>query len=289
MNKISQKKNLSSMQVLKTLQVLLEGDYTMQELMKKLNAGKDGVVYNNSVISKYINTCRYCGIEIPKIQNKYIVASIPFGLKLDDVDISLLKEIQSYIKEYFAAKYLAIFNKFAKKLNRFSDRKIARVEKEDYVFSIELFERAVSKKCVVKLIFKNREELDCLPLKVIKQGDKTFFSVYNKRERLIDTSRLSGIRISDEKFVEPYNYEQTVVFKLKGKLAKRYQIRKDIETLMNVDSVSGDITIVNRGERKEELFARFLRYEDDCEIINPKSYREEMKEILTNALKNYEV
>ena len=28
-NKLSQKKNLSSMQVIKTLQILLQGDYTM--------------------------------------------------------------------------------------------------------------------------------------------------------------------------------------------------------------------------------------------------------------------
>ena len=37
MNKISIKKNLSSMQVLKTLQVLLQGNFTMQELIERLN------------------------------------------------------------------------------------------------------------------------------------------------------------------------------------------------------------------------------------------------------------
>ena len=36
MNKISIKKNLSSMQVLKTLQVLLQGNFTMQELIERL-------------------------------------------------------------------------------------------------------------------------------------------------------------------------------------------------------------------------------------------------------------
>ena len=36
MSKLSIKKNLSSMQVLKTLQVLLQGNFTMQELIEKL-------------------------------------------------------------------------------------------------------------------------------------------------------------------------------------------------------------------------------------------------------------
>ena len=37
MSKLSNKKNISSMQVLKTLQVLLQGNYTMQELVSILN------------------------------------------------------------------------------------------------------------------------------------------------------------------------------------------------------------------------------------------------------------
>ena len=70
MNKISIKKNLSSMQVLKTLQVLLQGNFTMQELIERLNKSEEGPVFNNSLISKYINTCRYCGINILKIHNR---------------------------------------------------------------------------------------------------------------------------------------------------------------------------------------------------------------------------
>ena len=74
--KLSQKKNLSSMQVIKTLQILLQGDYTMNELIEQLNANESEPIFNNSVVSKYINTCRYCGIEIPKIHNKYKVIVI---------------------------------------------------------------------------------------------------------------------------------------------------------------------------------------------------------------------
>ena len=97
MAKLSNKKNISSMQVLKTLQVLLQGNYTMQELVSILNENENEPLFNNSVISKYINTCRYCGIDIPKIHNKYFVASMPFGLELDVKDTDLLERLQNII------------------------------------------------------------------------------------------------------------------------------------------------------------------------------------------------
>ena len=97
--KISLKKNLSCMQVLKTLQTLLQGDYTMQELIKLLNKNEPYEIFNNSVIPKYLNTCRYIGIDIPKIHNKYYVASMPFGLELSTSDIDVLQIIQTIIKK----------------------------------------------------------------------------------------------------------------------------------------------------------------------------------------------
>ena len=76
------KKNQSSMQVIKTLLVLLEDNYTMQELVQKLNEKEEEPIFNNSVVSKYINTCRYCGIDIIKVHNKYFVRSMPFGMEI---------------------------------------------------------------------------------------------------------------------------------------------------------------------------------------------------------------
>ena len=46
------KRNQSSMQVLKTLQLLLEDNYTMSELIEKLNEKEDEPIFNNSVVSK---------------------------------------------------------------------------------------------------------------------------------------------------------------------------------------------------------------------------------------------
>lgn len=281
------KTNVSSEQVLKTFKVLLQGDYTMQELLSKLNADEKEHLFNNSTVSKYINSCRFCGIEIPKIQNKYFVTSVPFGLELTMNDVDLLEILRNIITKDMAKKYNKIFNAFAEKLNRFSNKKIARVDNDTYHLSAELFEHAIEDRRKVRLMYKNRNILDCIPLKIAENKGKTFFHImYKNRDRMIDVSRIAGIEILNEKYTLSFS-EQVVIFKLRGALAPRYNLRENERLLQ---PYNGDCIIVsNQGESKEILFARLLRYDDKCEILNPKGYREEMLEVINATLRNYNI
>lgn len=283
--KLSQKKNLSSMQVIKTLQVLLEGNFTMSELIEKLNQNEEEPVFNNSVISKYINTCRYCGIEIPKIHNKYFVTSMPFGLELTNTDINLLESMQNLVKNEMTSKYNKLFNSFVEKLNRYSNKKIARVEKATYQLTSELFENAVTDKRKIQLMLKNRVIMECIPIKITEVKGKTYFNVfYKNRERMIDSARVSGLEVMKQKFLQNFN-DESVIFLIRDDLASRYDLREN-EQYTKTDRI-GWKAISNRGENKEILLSRLLRYDDKCEIISPKTYRDEMKQILNDALNNY--
>ena len=101
---------------------------------------------------------------------------------------------------------------------------------------------------------------------------------------MIDTKRVSGIKVLNEKYA-PFFSDQSVLFRLKGKLAQRYQLREN-ETIMP-ESEPGTITVSNRGENKDILLSRLLRYDDLCEILSPKSFREEMMQIVNDTLANY--
>ena len=285
MDKVSNKRNLSSMQVLKTLQILMEDNYSMQELIEKLNRNEEDAIFNNSIISKYINTCRYLGFEIPKINNKYYVTKLPFGMEFSDIDINLIKNLYNIARNEMANKSFRIFDNLIEKINRFANKKIVRVDKDSYQFSYELFEQAIKKKRKINLIFRNRAKLECIPLCIVDSENKTFFKVYNKRERMIDINRLSGIEVLDEQYQSPYKNEPIiVVYKLKNKLAQRYELREN-ETLI---SFNGDTKVIqNQDENQEELLSRLLRYDVDCEIIKPQSYRDSMKKLLEDALSNY--
>ena len=286
MAKLSMKKNLSSMQVLKTLQVLLQGNYTMQELIQILNANEKDAIFNNSVISKYINTCRYCGFDIPKIHNKYFVASLPFGMEFENNEIDLLENIQRVVRNDMTSRSNKLFDNFLEKVNRYSNKKISRVEKDTYQFTSELFESAIRDKRKIKLMLKTRVEMICIPLKIVENKGKTFFHVFYKtRERMIAVERVSGLEITGQKYVHNFN-DQVVVYSLDGALATRYSLRENEQLIQR--ERDGKIVISNRGESKEILFSRLLRYDKHCEILNPKVYREEFKQILDDAIKNYE-
>ena len=283
--KLSNKKNISSMQVLKTLQVLLQGNYTMQELISMLNENEQEHIFNNSVISKYINTCRACGIEIPKIHNKYFVASMPFGLELESRDTELLERLQNIVRQNMSKKSNKTFDSFIEKLNRFSNKKIARVEKSTYQISVEIFEHAIIEKRKIRLMFRNKTILDCVPLNIAENKNKIFFHVSaNDHDRMIDAERITGIEVLSDKFIKNYS-EQVVVYELKTPLAERYCLRENERLLKPFDGNS--ITVSNHGEDKEILLSRLLRYDDKCEIITPKTYRKEIKDIISSALKNY--
>ena len=178
---------------------------------------------------------------------------MPFGFELTTCEVNLLETLQSIVRNDMAKKYNKIFDEFIEKVNKFTNRKLARVEKESYQISAELFEHAVSDKRKVRLMFKNRDILDCIPVKM-------------------------------EKFIATFN-EQVVVFELKGALALRYNLRENERLVKPYDGTS--ITVSNQSDSKDVLLSRLLRYDDKCEIIHPKSYREEMAQIIDGALSNY--
>lgn len=280
------KKNLSSMQVLKTLQILLENNYTMTELIEKLNEKEKRPVFNNSVVSKYINTCRYCGIEIPKIHNKYFVSSLPFGLNLTLRDLELFETLQKTAQEHMGIRFNREFKKFLEHISKYSNKHIIRVEEKTSDLTKAIFEKAVQEKRKIRLMFRAKSVLDCIPIAIVESRGKKYFSVFYKgKEKNISIDRISGIEVLGKRFDEEYT-GQNIVFKITGELAKRYTLRENEQVIFENDEYK---TISNRGEQKDVLFSRLLRYDSSCEVLMPQNYREDMAKLLKSMLRNYGV
>lgn len=279
------KKNISGMQVIKTLQMLLEDNYTMNELTEKLNKNEKEPIFNNSVVSKYINTCRYMGIVIPKIHNRYFVASLPFGLELSVRNLELLEMLQKTAAKKLSTKSNEIFSEFLDRLNKYSNKDIVRVEKKTKELTHEVFNRAVQEKRRVVLMFRAKALLECTPLAIVDYKGKTCFQVVHKnKKRHISMERVSGIKVLGKKIDFEEQSEQPVVFRLTGELAQRYTLREHEVLLANTNEYRD---ISNSSEDKEELLLRLLRYDKDCEIIKPQDCRDKMKALLDSMLANY--
>lgn len=280
------KKNISGIQVIKTLQVLLQGNYTMSELIQILNKNEPEPVFNSNVISKYINTCRFLGFEIPKIHNKYFLAKLPFTLKLTLRDLELLETFQKIASEKLTSKPNKLFNDFIYRLNKYSNKDIIKVDQKTVELTKELFDKAVQEKRQIALMFRVKNIVECIPLEIVEYKNKTCFKVLHKgKEKNISVHRISGMEILGKVFsLEPQEGVK-VVYKLTGDLAKRYTPR-EYEEVLNLD-LPRYIKISNCGEDKKELLSRLLRYDKDCEIISPKEYRDEMKLMINSMLRNY--
>ena len=280
------KRNISGMQVIKTLQLLLEDDYTMAELTERLNANEKEPIFNNSVVSKYINTCRYCGIDIPKIQNRYFVAKLPFGLNLSTRDIELIEKLQITAAENLTNKPNKELNSFLNKLSKFSNKNIVRVEKNTFDLTKEYFYKAIKEEREILLIFKTKEVLRCKPLDfVVYRGKNCFKVLYENKEKNVIIDRLVGLKLLGKYFKAEVEQNVRFKFKVTGALAERYSTREHEEEIER--KLPEYILITNRGENKDELFSRLLRYDKNCEIISPQNYRNEMKLILDEMLANY--
>ncbi len=278
------KKNVSGMHVLKTLQVLLEGNYKMSELLEKLNENEKEPIFNNSVVSKYINTCRFCGIDIPKINNRYYVSSMPFGLHLSQRDIDLLAEMQNIAGKMFSTKFNKNFDKILLKINKYSNKQLAKVEKRTIDIVYERFYKAINQKRRVLLIFKVKTALEVIPIDIVDYKGRKMFKVIddNNNEQLISVEKISGLEILDKKFKEE---EQIATFKLYAGLASRYTLREHEE--IQASNLPEYIVVKNYGEEKDKLISRLLRYDSKCEILSPLSYRNEMMAMLNKMLENY--
>ena len=282
---IAIKRNLSSMQVLKTLLALIEDNYTMSELIKVLNANEDDDVFNNSIISKYINTCRYCGINIPKIHNKYFVASMPFGLNITQKELNLIEFLENTAREKFSKKNYNLLQYVLQKISRFSNKQIFRVEDANFEFISEIFKEAIKDSKKVRLLYKVRKTIEGTPVSIIENNNRFFFCIkIDSKEKKIPVERIAGIEILSQKSFDPFS-EQSVIYKLKGDLAKRY-IVKDDEQLFDAKE-DGEITIVNKSQDKGALISRLLRYDSCCEIVHPKNFREDFINIIKATLENY--
>ena len=280
------KKNISGLQVMKTLQLLLEDNYTMSELTQKLNENEQEPIFNNSVISKYINTCRYCGIDIPKIHNRYFVARLPFGLSLSAKDLDLLDKLQNFAKEKLSGKSKKYFNDFLIRLNKYSNKDIIRVENKTTEIMYELFDKALQERRRIALMFRVKAVIECIPVEIVNHQDKPSFKVIHKnKERYFSVDRIAGMELLGKRFTPEEHTGQQIIYRLTGDLASRYTLREHEDLISS--NLPECITIANHGENKEELFTRLLRYDKYCEIVKPTSYREEMKFILDEMLANY--
>jgi predicted DNA-binding transcriptional regulator YafY len=167
----------------------------------------------------------------------------------------------------------------------FSNKQIVQIEKGMAERACAEFEQAIKTQKKVKLILKTKKIIECVPIDILEKDGKLYFHViYDKKEKNIASNRISGIEISQEKFAD-LKFDNTVIYKLTGDLAKNYNLRENERILNN--NLPDSETIIIYNENIPMLISRLLRYGELCEIINPEKTRSKIKDIINETLANY--
>lgn len=276
--------NIASLRVLRTLLCLFEENLSMKDLIARLNQAQSGT-YNNFVVSKYINTCKSCGIDIQKIGDKYTIINFPLGMKFSAEETKLIYELKLYSENLQTSKTGDIISKFINKLHLTFFKASNGLPSSSNFRIIKMFEKACRAKCKIQIIYNDKSYYNCFPKDIKVVNGKIVFHTFSSDElKKINPDDIMDIRIIDQKEAEQ-SFDNVAVFELYGSLARRYQLRENEQMIGIKDN--GAITILNKYEDKDTLLHRLMRYDSSCKIIKPASYVKEMRKLINNTIKNY--
>ncbi|MBR1618933.1 hypothetical protein IJ674_10540 [bacterium] len=287
-----------------------EADYNAVYNIFKTDIIEDGKVYDEKklnnliqvVINKYINALKVFGIKIRKEKHKYKLESSLYSVEYSTNDLKALSlivgasknlpdtNIAGNIEKLKANLFLRMCNSNKNTFNFLSTQKDFSFFYTDLKDQILQCKNYCNDNVILDITYLKRNKdihTKCKPKEITYDVKTAYLNVYDivKKENIeIALPNILSINVMPNRST-CYESPTTVVFKLKGRLAKIYKL-KDGEKLQ--DKKDGEIIISNSGEPLDKLFSRLMRYADLCEIITPKFIRNDMINLINDTLRLYE-
>lgn len=256
-------------------------------------------------LNKYINTLKIFGIKIIKEKNKYKLCSSLYSMDFTLADIKSLSLLMASVKDFseinLADEIKSFASEIQKRMNNHDKATLSALNNiSGYDFSfyysgikdqIKKCEQICKDGYQADLTYKSDgKEYHCIcnPKEVIYDSKTAYLKAYDttKKQNLeIPIGNIIELKESHCK-VTSLEINTTVVYKLKGRLAKTYKL-KDNEYSTGIDE-NGDYTVVNKNEPFDRLIKRLLRYGACCEIVSPKFVREQMIQCIKDTINNYQ-
>jgi len=303
--KTSKKTSDTSIRVLETLKILYQNSASVQDIIHLFEKSHpENKIYTSEVILKYINTLKVFGLRFKKEKDKYVLLNTPFQLDFNEKDLKTIYVFKKAAEDFPEEEVGFEINNFLQDLERrFSDntRLLSHnLKKPDFInieFNYKNYSeqiRIYEKYCLegqrLKITYKtNKKEISIMvePNEIKYRGNEVYLSVYNPISAQIQDINFDSI-IKVEQLPSksnPTNMFSSAIFELKGRLAKAYRLHES-EKLLQMKSEE-NIVILNQKEDRTLLLKRLMRYGQNCEVISPKSLREEMRQMIQATLANY--
>ena len=112
----------------------------------------------------------------------------------------------------------------------------------------------------------------------------TGYSLKHHENKTVNLDEIKSLKQLPQKSSGVF-FPSNVIFKVKGRLAKSYNLKEN-EKLLTFDK--DESVISNKGEDRQKFFRRILKYKDLCEIVASETIRNDFKKMLGKILQNYE-
>jgi len=303
--KFKEKYNDGCIKIFKLMQLFYEDRADYDEVMAIFSADDPDFEKQHVTLNKFLNTLKVFGMKIQKTNKKFKSKNLPFSTKFDLDDLKAVSLFAHVASELPTGKVKSNVENWLKTLiYRFDDRTRALYENiynndnTDYSFyysnlkdQIELCETYCNSQNKVYVTYKkNNEDITayCNAQQVIYDNKNAYLRIFKINEKTLEDiliTNIVSIKYSPSQKSEN-EIAKTVVFKLKGRLAKAYTLREG----ERVDEIcdDGSIVVVNSTEPTDTLLRRLMRYDYDCVIERPKELKTKMLELINATLKNYE-
>ena len=253
------------------------------------------------VLNKYINALKVFGVKIHKNKNKYILDSSFYSIDYSLQDLKALSIILGASDQIQDAKISKNISKFKTNLLlRMSSQNKNKLDilysENNFSFFYTDFNEQIDK-CrkyvqdgmllnMVYLVRGKERRCKCQAKEVLYDVKTAYLKVYeiSKNEYIeIALPNILSIEILPN-ITMNYSVAKTVVFKLKGRLAKTYKLKPN-EKLSKKEN--DELIIVNKNEPIDKLLSRLMRYSDLCEIMTPKYLRQDMVNLIDETINLY--
>lgn len=312
MNKSNAKINNSCLNIFKLIVLLYEDNAYYDNVVsifksdiEKESDYKNRKKQNNLtqvVLNKYINALRIFGIKIHKDKNKFKLDNSLYSIKYTLPELKALslliggcsaiedEEIVSNISKLKSDLLLRMNSEDKNTLDLYNNEQDLSFFYEDIKKQIEKCKSYAQSDVMLDItyLYRNKERrCKCKAKEVVYSVKTACLKVYDVIKNDMLTIPIPNILSISQVKNKTLSYikSQTVVFKLKGRLASTYKLKINEK----LDSKTKDeIVVINRDEPTDILLPRLMRYSNCCEVISPKYLRTEMSDLINATLNLYE-